>query len=304
MMKHELSVLIPVYEDDCREQVASICRQLADSSLENYEVIVADDGSKDRNYVELCSEVSTLPYVRFITREENSGRACIRNFLAKEAKYEWLLFIDAELMPKDDQFIKRYIESEGRDVVCGDYEVGTCDNPSNLRYRYETAIANQHTTDKRRARPYHHFHTANFLIARRLMLTCPFDERFRDYGYEDVLFGKRLSQAGASIEHIDNPVVFCHFDTNEHFVRKTEESLRTLHKFRKDLRGYSRMLTFVDGIHLDSVRWAIRLWHFAFGRLERRLLCGRLSRLNIFKAYKLGFFLSLKQNSPSTDNNK
>ncbi|MBQ8128253.1 MAG: glycosyltransferase family 2 protein [Prevotella sp.] len=304
MMKRELSVLIPVYEDDCREQVSSICRQLAGSTLERYEVIVADDGSKDRSFTELCREVSTLPHVRFIAREKNSGRACIRNFLAKEAKYEWLLFIDAELMPKDDQFIKRYIESEGRDVVCGDYEVGTCDNPSNLRYRYETAIASQHATDRRRAKPFHHFHTANFLIARRLMLAYPFDERFRDYGYEDVLFGKRLSQAGASIEHIDNPVIFCHFDTNERFVSKTEESLRTLHEFRNDLRGYSRMLTFVDGIHLDSVRWAIRLWHFAFGRLERRLLYGLWPRLGIFKAYKLGFFLSLKQNSPSTDNKK
>lgn len=295
-MKHELSVLIPVYEDDCREQVACLSRQLEAAPLERYEIIVADDGSKDRRLIELCREVSALPHVRFIERAENVGRSRIRNFLAREAAYEWLLFIDAELMPKDDHFINRYIENDGEGVVCGDYLIGACDDSTNLRYRYETAIASQHSISERRERPYKHFHTANFLAARQLMLNYPFDERFRIYGYEDVLFGKRLRQAGISIEHIDNPVVFGYFEPNERFVGKTEESLRTLCEFRHDLRGYSRMLTFADGIHLNSVRWLIRLWHRLFGRMERRLLCSRHPKLTVFKVYKLGYYLTTEHN--------
>ncbi len=296
-MKHELSVLIPVYQDDCREQVISLSRQLEAAPLERYEIIVADDGSKDRRFIELCREVNSLPHVRFIERTENVGRSCIRNFLAREASYEWLLFIDAELIPSDDQFISRYIENDGEGVVCGDYLIGECDDSSNLRYRYEMAIASQHSISERRKRPYMHFHTANFLVAKQLILKHPFDERFHKYGYEDVLFGKQLRQSGIRIEHIDNPVVFDYFEPNERFVSKTEDSLLTLHDFRQDLRGYSRMLTFAEGIHLNSVRWLIRLWHRLFGRIERKLLCSNHPNLSVFKAYKLGYYLTIEHNN-------
>ena len=91
-----------------------------------------------------------------------------------------------------------------------------------------------------------------------------------------------------------NPTGFFTFEDNPHFVAKTEEGLRTLHEFQADLRGYSQMLTFVDGIHIAPVKWVIRLWHRLFGRLERRRLCGDHPSLRTFKLYKLGYFLSLK----------
>ena len=299
-MMHELSVLIPVYNDDCRQQVEAVCRQLEAAGLDCYEVIVADDGSPDRSRTALCAQVAALPGVRFIPRDCNVGRAAIRNFLAAEARYDWLLFIDAELIPANDEFIRRYVDATADDadnhhILCGDYIVGHHNDNTNLRYRYEMDIAPQHTTDERRRRPYQHFHTANFLAPRAVMTAHPFDENFRRYGYEDVLFGKQLRQAGITIRHIDNPVVFAHYDTNSRFVSKTEEALLTLSDFRCALRGYSRMLTFAEGIHLPIVRGVIRLWHWLFGRLERRCLCGRHPNLTVFKLYKLGFFLSIRQ---------
>ena len=293
--KREISILIPVYNGDCRQMVESLSRQaqqLAD--LEHYEIIVADDGSSNRACVTVNSSISTLPHCRFIDRQQNVGRAAIRNFLAQTAQYEWLLFIDGDMTITHDDYLATYLNTEDdQQVVYGGYHIGTGED-SNLRYLYEKASAHQHTAEERQKRPYQHFHTANFMVSREVMLAHPFDERFRTYGYEDVLFGKTMRQNHISISHIDNTVGFCKFESNEHFVSKTEEGLRTLHAFRNDLRGYSNLLTFVEGIHLKVVRGAIRLWHTLFGKLERRNLCGKHPRIRLLKIYKIGYYLKLR----------
>lgn len=291
-MKNELSILIPVYNGDCRRQVNDLSRQAEAISGLHYEIIVADDGSTDRRFTEKCREVERLPHCRFIDRGVNSGRAAIRNFLAQEAQYRWLLFIDAEMDILSEQYLHNYLNEEIEDVAYGGYVVGD-GAPSCLRYIYEKKCNPQHRAEERRKRPFMHFHTGNFMVRRDILLSHPFDERFHHYGYEDVLWGKRLRQAGVTVVHPENPVGFSTFDDNPRFVTKTEEALRTLSLFRNDLRGYSKMLTIADGIHLPLVRAAIRLWHRFFGPMERRNLCGSRPSLKVFMIYKLGYFMTI-----------
>ena len=295
-MKQELSILIPIYNTDCTRQVAALSRQAEAVEGLRYEIVIADDGS-DRmdngRWIIDDGKLSDFPHVRFIRREQNVGRAAIRNFLCNEAQYDWLLFMDGDMTIPADDFVRRWLEADVAQVGYGGYIVGRGEK-SNLRYLYEKQCEPMHTAEERRKRPFMHFHTCNFLISKTLMQQCPFDERFHHYGYEDVLFGKRLRQAGVQIAHPDNPAGFFDFEDNAHFVAKTEEGLRTLHQFRDDLRGYNNLLTFVNGIHLSPVKWGIRLWHLLFGSLERRLLCGSHPNLTLFKLYKLGYFLTLK----------
>ena len=292
-MKHELSILIPTYNGDCRQQVKKLWQQAEAIEGLSYEIIVADDGSTDKTQVARCQEIEALPHCRFIIRQENAGRAVIRNFLARQARYEWMLFIDCDMTIVCDNFVSHYLEHEDGDVVYGGYVVGNGE-PSCLRYVYEMACASQHTAEERRKRPYQHLHTCNFLVRRSVMLTHPFDERFHHYGYEDVLFGKQLRLAGIRVVHTENPVGFYDFEDNTHFISKTEEGLRTLYEFRNELRGYSQLLTFTEGIHLSVVRGTIKLWHRLFGALERRYLCSCKPSLSIFNLYKLGYYLTLK----------
>ena len=116
---------------------------------------------------------------------------------------------------------------------------------------------------------------------------------YQKSGYEDVLFGKHLKHSNAAILHIDNPVTMTEFETNPDYVLKTERNLRTLYQFRSDLRGYSRLLTLVSGIHISAILWLMRLWHRMFGAIERRNLCGSRPYLLFFKLYRLGYYLSL-----------
>ena len=257
-----LSVLIPAYNCNCLSLVEQLHSQLEQADIP-YEIIVGDDGSTDPSAIQANRPINALSHCRYIVRTENTGRASIRNFLAQTAQYEFLLLIDSDMSVVSETFIQNYLNADCQTVVDGGITVsGSPDElQGNLRYLYEQAEAPRHTAAERQCSPHQHIHTANLLIRRDLLLQYPFDERFRHYGYEDVLMGKTLHQHHVPILHIDNPLGMGTFETNAAFMAKTEEGLRTLHTFRNELRGYSRLLTLVSGIHLSIVRNLIRLWH-------------------------------------------
>lgn len=289
-----LSILIPTYNDLCVKLVGDL-RQQAEAADIMYEIIVGDDGSTDTVVVAKNRQIEQWGHCRYLIQPQNIGRAAIRNFLANTAQFEWLLFIDSDMTVVRTDFINKYI-SQNNDVLDGGISVGGDAETlkGNLRYLYEKKSEHEHSMEMRQQNPYQDFHTANFLIRRDLMQAHPFDERFRYYGYEDVLFGKTLKANNIKIKHIDNPLGFNIFETNPSFVAKTEESLRTLHHFQNELRGYSRLLTFVGGIHIPLVKSMIRLCFKLFGSLVRKNLCGQRPCLRLFNLYKIGYYLTIK----------
>ena len=283
----ELSILIPTFNDPCSTLVGNLQQQAEELGI-SYEILVADDGSTQHNVLEENRSINALPHCQLIERRVNAGRAAIRNFLAQQARYAWLLFIDSDMVICRNDYLRKYASCEETPIVDGGVVIGTC-IPGNLRSMYEKAAESEHTYEERQQSPYRDFHTANFMIQRALMIEHPFDERFRNYGYEDVLFGKAMEQAGVPILHIDNPMSFEIFEENEHFVSKTEEGLRTLYQFRHELKGYSRLLDRAQTLPRTPIRW----WHQLFGAIERKHLTGRHPSLWVFKIYKIGYFLSL-----------
>lgn len=119
----------------------------------------------------------------------------------------------------------------------------------------------------------------------------PFDSRFKAYGYEDVLFGKRLAESGIEVTHIDNHVLINEFEPNSVFVKKTEEAILTLCRFEQDLEGYSNLKTKVTTLGRYIPLSLFRLWHRIMKNKEKRNLTGSKPSLLLFKLYKLGFFL-------------
>lgn len=292
-----LSVLIPTYNDVCTTLVLALVEQLQRSIVhEHYEVLVADDGSRNQDVILKNREINAYASCRYIERNQNVGRAAIRNFLAQTAQYDYLLFIDADMTIITPHFIKQYldaIQTEDK-VIYGGYTV-TREVKGNLRNRYELASLPQHTYLQRQKNPYNDFHTSNFLIPRTLMLAHPFDERFVCYGYEDVFFGKTLLKHDIQIQHINNPLAFDTFEDNPAFVSKTQEGINTLYQFRADLEGYSGLLHIANRLsryHLLPLLAKIYTWTGA--PLKRYLEQGGCN-LHIFKVYKLLYLSSLYQ---------
>ena len=295
-----LSILIPTYNHTCYQLVESLHQQ-AEYLHIDYEIIVAEDGSKDQVSKVANLKIKELSHCQYIRREENVGRARIRNFLAAQAKYDWLLFIDSDMIVSSNDYIKHYVgiitTKDASDCYYGGYKVGQkaiIKNPylkQNLRYRYETATPVNSNAAARKSNPAQYVHTCNLLVRKSVMKACPFDERFVRYGYEDVLLGIDLIKHGYRLSHVDNPLDFELFESNADFLSKTEEALHTLHDFQNELEGFSPLLSLAE-----RMRAASPLLRIIFRLIKTPLrdnLKGKAPSLFIFKLYKLLYFLAL-----------
>ncbi len=294
-MAKELSILMPAYNNVCVELVERLWRQASLVPGLRYEILVADDGSTDKRAVEENRAVNGFGNCRYIERETNTGRAAIRNFLAREARCSRLLFLDSDMKVCSPSFVENYANTEGPAVVGGLKIGGDRERwAGNLRYRYEKAYERGHGCGHRSANQHMEFRTVNFLVSKETAQGCPFDENFRHYGYEDVLFGKALSDKGIAVVHIDNPVVLDDFEDNAHFLAKTEEACRTLYRFRTELRGYSKIIRCSD--RLKRIPSACRLLDKAyslFGGVLRSNLTGGHPSVFLFNVYKLLYYIRL-----------
>lgn len=303
----DLSILLPSYNNVCVSLVQVLQRQ-ADAlrgKLDKpfrYEIIVADDCSTDAACIDANRVIGDMLHCRYLRMEQNVGRAQIRNVLISESRGDYVLLIDSDLFLCDDNYLYKYATSTA-DVVYGgtriggeglamvDNEANTENLKGNLRYIYEKKAEPSHRAAFRQLRPNQEISVCNLYARRDIMEAHPFDSRFKAYGYEDVLFGKRLAECGIEVTHIDNPVLINEFEPNSVFVKKTEEAILTLCRFEQDLEGYSNLKTKVTTLGRYIPLSLFRLWHRIMKNKEKRNLTGSKPSLLLFKLYKLGFFL-------------
>ncbi len=288
-----ISILIPAKDYDCHLLVEELHRQGEEIGIP-YEIIVGEDGtSPDKLHLNITAEV--LPNCRRITREKNIGRANIRNLLALEAKYPYIIFIDCDAIAERENFLKNYIEPLRRyDVVCGGlyHADRLADRNCTLRFTYEKNADKGRSAETRNKRPYDKFSTFNFGIRKELFLSIFFDNTIEKYGYEDTLFGKELEKRGNSIIHIDNPLLHNGLEDNATYLGKVEQSLYTLAEIKEKI-AHTPLLDAVEKLrkwHLTYLFMAY--WKYRKKRLRRNLL-GKHPSLKKLNIYKLGYFLSL-----------
>ncbi len=292
-----LSILIPTYNFNCTALVQELQRQITHEGI-TAEVIVMDDASPNPNLREVNLSINNLPNCRHIQLPNNVGIARIRNLLADEAKYDYMLFLDADVYPAHDNFVRNYIESRNQaDVVCG----GLLFRPTppspqcTLRYKYGSQVESQ-SVERRMQQPYGEFRTLNFLISRRAFMTTRFNEEFVRYGHEDTLFGKELQQKGHSITHIDNPIYHDVPDTNVQFIDKTHRCIVNLKEHYEILFSHVRLLQFhrkLQRWHLDSV---VAFIYNIIKPLLLHNLTGKNPSLFIYNLYKVGFLCHIVRN--------
>jgi glycosyltransferase involved in cell wall biosynthesis len=94
-----ISVIVPAYNTS--RTIAETLDSVLAQTFEDYEVVVVDDGSPD-DVAELVAR--SYPQVRLV-RQENRGLAGARNTGIKEAKGEYVAFLDS-----DDVWLPRKLE--------------------------------------------------------------------------------------------------------------------------------------------------------------------------------------------------
>ncbi|MEM6516283.1 MAG: glycosyltransferase, partial [Bacteroidota bacterium] len=166
-----ISVLIPVYNYDIISLVGELHRQLIELKIE-FEIICWDDASKNI-FQKSNQKIEIREKVTYRSSKKNLGRNSTRQLLAETAKFDWLLFLDADVLPKSNLFIKTYLK-----FVEPDYSAvygGICydkQNPSSefaLRWTYGSMkeVVKAKTRNKK---PYKHTVSANFLIYKPIFL--------------------------------------------------------------------------------------------------------------------------------------
>lgn len=288
MTSMKLSILIPVYNYTCYKLVYDLHEQAERLGID-YEIIVAEDGSRSQVDIIANHKIIDLTNCRHLIRRDNVGRAAIRNVLFKESTGDMLLFMDSDGRVIRDDFLSVYIEAAtDHDVTCGGIKCpDVCLDPHRtLRWRYEMDYEKKHGYVSEQ------FRSFCFLAKRNVVAELPFDERYKIYGYEDVQYGIDLEKAGYHVHVIDNPLENIDLESNECFLKKTEEALKTAYMFRDEIGDRVGVVKFRN--KLGVLSYPIAAFFNVFQRLLKANLLSAKPNMIVFKIYKLGYYCKLK----------
>ena len=191
------SVVIPTYN---RKPILAKCLRAmehqvlrADTQVEDYEIVVVDDGSTDGTVEWLQTE--KFPHVK-LYEQNHKGAAVARNLGVEKAMGDTVIFIDSDLVVLEgflqhhaDALTKHYT-SQGNDCV---FTYGRVVNTCNFE---EPTSEPFKVTDYSQA----FFATGNVAIAKHWLIEAGlFDTQFTQYGWEDLELGVRLKNLGLKL---------------------------------------------------------------------------------------------------------
>ncbi|WP_395049865.1 glycosyltransferase family 2 protein [Flavobacterium sp.] len=292
-----ISILIPIYNYDTFPLVSELYKQCLECKI-NFEILCQDDASNQ--FLNENQNINSIENCNFSRNNSNLGRGKNINFLAEKAKFEWLLIMDCDTFPTENDFIRNYISqiNEDEKVVYGGIEYQK-EKPANdrlLRWIYGNARESL-SAEKRNTNPNGNALTSNILIYKNVFVCNKFDESITKYGYEDLVFLSDLKKKGVLVKHIDNPTYHLGLETSKQFLDKTKTALKNLKLITK-----SNPLDSSESKILRIYRFLKRFYlvgfiTFLFKKTERKIEQNLLSQnqsLLLFDLYKLGYFCSLK----------
>jgi len=298
-----ISLLIPVLNYDIIALVHSMKNAMG-KVPELCEILIGDDGSSPE-YIDNYRSLET-ENVRVISSEKNIGRAAIRNKLALEAKGDYFLFIDADVMIPGtaDAYITKWLPFiEKSKVICGGtlyHESPPGDPDKLLRWMYGRH-REQKSAAERNKHPHAGFSTFNVLIDRNIFSKIRFNEELKQYGHEDTLLGYQLKKAGINVLHIENGLLHEGLETNRDFLIKTRlgiENLSKLYDKVTDKGSFSEtvmLLKIYDKLkYFGMTRILAAVFIKYRDRMERRLDSGKISLL-LFGFYKMSMFCTFRE---------
>lgn len=230
-----ISVLIPVFNCVIKDLVSALEHQFLVAEIP-YEIVIIDDGS-DLLYKEENKIVVQRKNINYIEFQNNKGRIATRNELMKKAAYDWLLFLDADSLITDTNYLKNYLQAlnKSQDVIVGG-RIYDKEKPANCCLSLHWTYGSQREvqlSQQRSKRSYAGFMSNNFLIRKEVFQKLQLTEELSGYGHEDTWMGVQLQKIGANVHHIDNPVLHIGLEDNKVFIEKSQNGLRNLYKLER-----------------------------------------------------------------------
>lgn len=225
-MKTAVSVIIPTYNG--AHKILNTHRALEHQSVKDFEVIVAIDGSNDSTQELLEGKTFTFNNFKCIS-QSNKGRAAIRNFGAKAASGDLLIFYDDDMRPEQDS-ISKHVEfhSNYKDSICGGNQLEDLKVLKTDIQRYKAYLSRKwtakHSEGLNELSEKDLFLTAaNMSVPKRLFLELGgFDEQLNDA--EDYEFAARALSKGVPV-YFDKSNLAWHNDfiTCNSYIRRQRQ---------------------------------------------------------------------------------
>lgn len=256
-------------------------------------ILLVDDGS-NAEYQTQNQQVSIRYSIDYKSFDTPLGRSEVRNFLARKAKTDHILFLDVDSLPVSPGFLKTYSQWLGKaDVVCGGTRYSESPPIKELILRWKYGHESEEVeAEKRQKSPFERLTFNNIMIKRDLFLAHPLETLKHGYGHEDTLWGLAIS-GKANIRHIENPVYHTGLESNEIFLRKTKmavENLAWLIK-EKGLNDRSSLSRLYHKLRRSGLLFLIiPVLGFLKKALENQLTSGINPRLPFLKMLKLYWF--------------
>lgn len=221
-----LSVLTPFH----RHNPSALLARLAGAPT-GVEFILIDDGSASATL--LSDAISAAERLRaparIIVWGKNRGRAAARNRLIAEARGEYVLFLDADMIPESPRFLSIWLgvlTTQRPLIAFGGLSVAHVKSDAETALHHNLFASSDCARAEIRARkPAQATASANLAVRRDFLETLPFDPRFTGWGFEDTDWALSAAQR-AGILHVDNPATHAGLDDVPTLMRKSAEAGR------------------------------------------------------------------------------
>jgi len=292
-----LSILIPTYNFNVYDLVCELKKQCNIAGIE-YEIICQDDHSDSLMNIDNL-KINLLENCTFISNSENLGRGKNINSLANKANYQWLLIMDCDMFPTNENYIKNYLSEIQKTNLSSfyggiTYKINKSDE-GNLRYQYgskrEALNAAERTTKKNIGAL-----TSNLLIKKEVFLKHPFSNEIIQYGYEDTLFLFQLEINSVEIIHLDNRLFHLNLETSELYIEKTKlalENLKSIVILQPKLIKKIKLTSTYFNLKRLKLTGIISIMYSVFEKRIYKNLTSKNPSLFIFDLFKLGFYCRL-----------
>ncbi len=290
-----ISILIPCFDYNAYPLVSILEKQALMLKID-FEIICIDDGSfSSKN--DLNQKINLLTNSKFIELKKNIGRINNRLLLAEKSQYEWLIFIDVDTLPNEDNFLKNYIDQLNKGTLI----IGGCtykkpDNENfSLRYKFGK-FREEIKSDIRNINPYKYISSCNFMCKRDVLIDVLASINTISYG-NDYIFGSLIKKKDIDIKHIDNPVLIDNIDENQIFIKKTHHALDNLiSSYNKKIIKKHSISILKAYIILDSLLMKnifVKITDL-FKNLLNRNLHSKDPNLFLFDLYRLNYLCKIK----------
>lgn len=238
------SVLIPIFNKDVNELVNRLQKQ-CEEITPSYEILCYDDCSEEKHRIK-NRKLSNLLNVSYVERAENLGRSKIRNRLAKNARFEKLIFLDCDVKLTEKNFVANYLEAlDQNPIIFGGVQYQKKKPTAKTKLlHWNYGVKKEIKPLKQRLKqPYKLFTSANFAALREVFLKIQFDENINLYGHEDSLFALSAEKQNITIGHIDNPILHIGLKTNLRFMEDVDNSVKSLIDIKKRIPQFNTKLS-------------------------------------------------------------